>query len=664
MRKYLFLLSSVAIAVPVAAQDAPLTAEERYEQECQLYDCNAEPRRELAGIEPVRVVDLPRRLITVTATGTPIEVEDTGQAVTIIDRAEIEAVQGADIARILRRAPGVTLSRNGGTGSFTGVRIRGAQAEQTLVLVDGVRAGDPAAPSGGFDFGTLLPGTIAEIDLLRGSNSTIWGSEAIGGVMAITTRAETGLTGSAEYGSRDSFTGTLAGGLEGGAGFIGLAGGYMTTNGFSAAEAGTEADGFEQFALSARGTAFLSNTIEAFASARYAEGDLDIDGFPAPAFTLNDTAEFQETRQYSASVGVSRDTGPLYVQARYSFADTERSNFNPAFGTAPGFTSDGHSDRVDLRGEWRPIGPVLLAFGGEADWTSLETNFTARQTTRIAGAYAQAGIEFRGISGHLGMRHDDHARFGGATSFGADISYELADDLRLRASVGEGFKAPTLFQLFSDFGNETLRPEKSTGFDLGLAWKDRSQPFHAGITAFRRDSEDLIDFVSCFGVTGGICVGRPFGTYDNVERARSQGVEVEAGAALGTARVRLAYAYVDSEDRTAGSATQGNALARRPKHAATLSGDWPLADTGSATPTLGFDIRYVSDSFDDAFNTVPLDDYLLLDLRAELALNDLGGEKPLVLFGRIENVTGQDYQTAAGYAQPGTGVFGGVRFGF
>lgn len=647
MHKYLFLLSCAAIAAPVSAQEAGEA--EQIGSTGTYTTWSAEPAN-------------PQ--ITVTATGTPIEVEDTGQAVTIISREEIEAVQGADIVRVLRRAPGVTISRNGGPGSVTSVRIRGAQAEQTLVVIDGARVADPAAPSGGFDFGTLLPGTIAEIDLLRGSNSTIWGSEAIGGVMAITTRAETGLSGSAEYGARDSFTGTLAGGVEGEAGFIGLAGGYTATDGFSATEAGTEADGFEQFALSARGTANLSTTIQAFASARYAESDLDFDGFPAPTFTLNDTPEFQETRQYSASVGLSQDTGPLYVQARYSFADTERSNFNPDFGTDPGFTSDGHSDRLDLRGEYRPIGPLLVAFGGEAEWTSLETNFTARQETSIIGAYAQAGIEFGALSGHLGVRHDDHERFGGATSFGADISYEVATDIRLRASVGEGFKAPTLFQLFSDFGNETLRPEKSTGIDFGIAWKDRSQPFHAGITVFRRDSEDLIDFVSCFETNVGICADRPFGTYDNVERARSQGIEVEAGAAVGPGRLRIAYAFIDSEDRTEGSVTQGNRLARRPRHAATLSGDLPLFPAQNFAPKLGFDLRYVSDSFDDAFNTVPLDHYLLLDLRAEVVLQDLGGNRPLVLFGRVENVTGEDYQTAAGYAQAGSGVFGGIRFGF
>nr|WP_326521313.1 TonB-dependent receptor [Parerythrobacter aestuarii] len=600
--------------------------------------------------------------ITITVTGTPIETEDTGQPVTIIPRDEIERVQGEDIARILQRAPGVTISRNGGVGSFTGVRVRGGEAEQLLVLVDGVRVGDPASPAGGFDFGNILPGTIAQIDLLRGSNSTVWGSDAVAGVLAVKTRSDSGINGSAEYGARDTLSANLSGSIESDDAFLSVAGGYYTSDGFSAAASGTESDGFEQFAVTARGRWFLSGTTELFASGRYAEGMLEIDGFPFPSFTLSDTLEYQETTQYSGAVGLLHDNGPLYLQATYSFADTERANFDPNFDTAPGFTSDGHSDRFEVKGEYRVIGPLLLNFGADAEWTSLETNFTPRQDTSIYGGYLQAGIEFGGLSGHVGLRHDEHDRYGGATSFGADVSYAIAGDLRLKASVGEGFKAPTLFQLYSDFGNELLVPEKSTSFDLGLAYKDRGAPFYAGVTFFRRDSEDLIQFVSCFGMVGGICTNRPFGTYDNVAQARAQGVEVEGGATLGDAlQVRATYSYVDSEDRTT-----GNRLARRPRHAVNLSVDWDSA-AGSGEllrPRFGADVRMVSDSFDDAFNSVRLDSYVVVDLRAEMPVADLGSDQPLVLFARVENLFDAQYQTAAGYAQAGRGVFGGVRFGF
>nr|WP_240049026.1 TonB-dependent receptor [Parerythrobacter lutipelagi] len=604
--------------------------------------------------------------ITVTATGTRIEVEDTGQTVTVLGAQEIAQVQGADLTRVLQRTPGVTFARNGGVGSFTGVRVRGAEAEQLLTIIDGVRLSDPAAPGGGFDYGNLLTGNLEKVELLRGSNSTVWGSDAIGGVLVATTKASSELSASAEYGARETVNLSASGGLSSDDGFIGLSGSYFTMDGFSAAANGTEADGFEQWAVNGQGRLYLSYALELFAQARYAEGQLEIDGFPFPAFTLADTEEYQDTRQLSAVAGATYDSGPLFLRASYSFADTARDNFNPAFGIAPGFTSDGRSDRLDVKGEWRPIGPLLINFGAEHEWLEYQTLFDAGNDTRIFGAYTQLGIEFGGLSAHVGGRIDDHARFGSATSFGADVSYEVADNVRLKASVGEGFKAPTLFQLFSDFGNETLQPEQSTSFDIGVHYRSRGLLDNAGATLFRRDSDNLIDFVSCFGVAGGICSGRPFGTYDNVGRTRAQGFELEAGKKLGDAlQLRAAYAYIDTENRTSGSANEGNALARRPKHALTLSGDVEFDPGSEFTPTLGAELRFVSDAFDNAANTVPIDDYVVIDIRATkpLLMLDQDTQRTLDIFARVENVTDAQYQTAAGYASPGRGVFVGIRTG-
>jgi vitamin B12 transporter len=632
--------------------------------EQQLVSEQAEPIPVFTTGDTIFTSQKDEGLITVTATGTRIEVEDTGQSVTVFGLGEIAEVQGADLTRVLQRVPGVTIARNGGAGSFTGVRVRGAEAEQLLTIIDGVRLSDPAAPGGGFDFGNLLTGDLEKVELLRGSNSTVWGSDAIGGVLVASTRASSTLSASAEYGARDTVSLAASGGLSGDNGFVGLSGSYFTTDGFSAAANGIEADGFEQWALNGQGRLYLSYAFELFAQARYAEGQLELDGFPAPVFAFADTEEYQDTRQLSAAAGATYDNGPLFIRASYSFADTARDNFDPAFG--PSFTSDGRSDRIDVKGEWRPIGPLLVNFGAEHEWLEYRTMFDAGSDTRIFGAYTQLGIEFGGLSAHVGARFDDHARFGSATSFGADVSYEVAADLRLKASVGEGFKAPTLFQLFSDFGNETLRPEKSTSFDIGLTYSSRAWLDYAGITLFRRDSENLIDFVSCFGVTGGICTDRPFGTYDNVGRTRAQGVELEAGKTLGDAlQLRAAYAFIETENRTAGSVNRGKVLARRPEHALTLSADVEFDPGSEFTPTLGAEMRFVSEAFDDAGNSVPLDDYVVIDIRATkpLLMIDEDTQRTLDIFARVENVTDAGYQTAAGYASPGRGVFVGIRTG-
>ena len=181
---------------------------------------------------------------------------------------------------------------------------------------------------------------------------------------------------------------------------------------------------------------------------------------------------------------------------------------------------------------------------------------------------------------------------------------------------------------------------------------DRNGPLHFALTAFRRDSRDLIDFVSCFGVAGGICTNRPFGTYDNVKRARAEGIELELGAKLSEHfTAQAAYSYTRSRNRATGLD-----LARRPRHAVTVSADWETPLGGLA---LGGDVRLVGDSFDDAGHFVPLDGYALATVRASLPLGS-----HLELFGRVENLTDANYQTAAGYGTYGCSAYVGARARF
>lgn len=622
MRKFLIIgMSFVALAAPAAAQSQ-----------------EDEPGR--TGEDA----------ITVTATGTRGTVVASGQAITVIGQQEIEAVQGADLARIMERVPGVTLSRNGGMGAFTGLRLRGSETEQVLVMLDGVRMADPAAPSGGFDLGTLLSLDLAKLEVLRGSNCTIWGSDAIGGVVVASTRAASGLRGSAEYGARDTASAMLSGGLsDPHKGFLGLSGTWFSTDGISAAAAGSEADGFEQWAINGHARYYFNDSFEAFARARYAQGDLEIDGFPAPAFSLADTLETQATRQFTGSAGVVLDTGVLFASAAYSFADTERDNLDET--GVKTFTSQGRSDRLDLRGEWRFFGPMLLHFGAHGEWTSYATLFDAGEDTRSLGAYAQLGIEYGALAGHVGARVDDHADFGTAVSFGADASYEIARGWRLRASLGEGFKAPTLFQLHSDYGNLSLRPEQSTSFDLGLAYGQRAGgQVYGALSLFLRNTDNQIAFVSCFGETAGICANRPFGTYDNITRTRARGVEAELWAHLAQSLMLGAvYTFTDTENRDTGLP-----LARRPRHAATVTGEWrPVTAV-----ELGADLRIVSASYDDALASVRLDGYATLALRGSWQVSE-----QVQLFGRVENLWDEQYQTAAGYGTPGIGAHIGARVG-
>ena len=633
--KYLILLISFAFAAPVLAQD------------------QADAPDDTCCVQ----ASVPRALgITVVAIGTPLAISETGQSVSVIDERELRSIQGPDLTRALERLPGVTLSRNGGPGGFTGLRVRGADAEQLLVVIDGVRTADVAAPGGGFDLGNLLAGNVARMDLLRGSNSVVWGSQAIGGVLAVTTVALDGVSASAEYGANETIYATAAAGLKRDTYSASLAANFYDGDGISAAEVGTEPDGFRQYQLTGKGRVQLGQ-IALVANTRYAEGRLDIDGFPAPLFAFADTPEYQDTREASGRAGAEFTSERIDLAGGFSLSDTRRELFDPTFGPGSNYTTKGRSERAELTGVVRLPADLRLDFGANREWTRFSTTFDLPKRAKQTSGHALLGWHTDAASLSGGARYDHHNRFGGEWTLGANGSVNLSGEWRARASYGEGFKTPTLFQLLSGFGNATLSPERSRSFDAGIERGDRNGVTHFAVTVFRRDSRDLIDFVSCASL--GVCATRPFGTYDNVRRARAEGFEVEGDIrpAVGV-QLRAAYSFVKATNRDT-----GNDLARRPRHALSLSGDWALAPGRVFATVLGADVRLVSDSFDDPGNFTRIDGYALLTLRFSrpLLLLDMGSQRTLDLFGRVENVGDAEYETVAGYGTPARSAHVGVR---
>lgn len=594
--------------------------------------------------------DLPDGRITVLANGQWDRLDQTGQTISILSDADLRAVQGPDLTRALERLPAVSFTRNGPLGSFTGLSVRGSPSEHVLVLVDGVRVNDASSPAGGFDFGGLVAGTIGRVELLRGSNSLIWGSDALGGVLHLSTRAANGIEASGEYGGDEQFSGNFALGHASHDLEASIAANYVTAEGFSSAASGTEADGFEQLTLSARGNARLGSDIHVFANGFYASGETEIDGFPAPDYTLGDTAERQDVAQVSASAGLVYEGESARITASFGHSEIERDLVDEAFGDTPYYSTAGRSSRADIRSRLNVTDSVQVLAGGEWQWSRFTDGFSLAKAD-IASAHGLLSVtpsDTIEISG--GARYDHHSQFGGEWSLGGNARIALTEQLSLRSSFGEGFKAPSLFQLYSDFGNQALSPERSRSYDAGLDFSGGQ--VSGSLTAFRRDSRGLIDFVSCFGVISDICTDRPFGTYDNVGRARSQGVEIEGHVTLAEGvRAGAAYAYIESENRDTGLD-----LARRPNHALTLSGDWQIGRGGLS---LGADVRVVSASFDNAAGSVRLDGYEVLTLRANYPVSDR-----FSLYGRVENVWDESYQTAAGYGTQGRAAFIGARAGF
>jgi len=611
-----------------------------------------------AAAPPVAAVD---ETILVSAR-VPVAVGQFGGSVSVLSARELERLQAPLLFDVLRLQPGVTISANGGPGGFAAVRLRGAEGEQTTLIIDGVKVADTASPGGGADFANLMTAGIGRVEILRGPQSLAWGSQAIGGVIAIETRTpgETPAADArAEAGSRGGFLARADASGRVGPVALSVGGNWQRTDGISAAaesRGNSERDGYESWGGTLRADIELAPGLVADLRGRLQRSEVGIDGFPPPIFAFGDTDERQRTRELSGVAGLGYRGERVTARLGWQASDIDRTSFVP--GAAPGFESEGRLERLDLRGDWRAAPWLTLAGGLEREVSRIRTEdgflpvpFTARAT--LEGGWAQALLSpLAGVNLQGGVRHDEHSRFGGVTTLAASGSWQPVEPLRLRASWAKGFKAPTLFQLFSDFGNAALKPERATGWDVGA---DLVLPMGLSASAswFGRVTRDQIDFVSCFGVTDLICTGRPFGTYDNVARTRAKGLELALGLnPLDGLTVQVNYSWIDARNRTDGSANEGNFLARRPEHNLALVVDY-LARSGWS---IGATLAHVSESFDNAANTRAISGHVTADIRGSFAITDR-----IALYGRVTNLFDATYETVSFYGQPGRQAFAGLR---
>lgn len=586
--------------------------------------------------------------IIVTATGVAQPAREVGQAVTVIDRAEIERRQTVVVSDLLATTPGVTVSRNGGAGTLTTVRIRGAEGEQTLTIIDGVRVNDPASPGGGFDFGNLLAGSIDRIEVLRGPNSVPWGSQAIGGVINIVTRQPTEgvqARGNVEYGEHDSLFANA--GVSGGKGAVtgALTGGYLRTDGISAAASGTEADGYHQYGATGKIGVEFAPGIGLDLRGYFAKSHVEADSFSfTPPYLPVDGPQDADTREIYGYAGLHANLAADRFRNRVAFtiADVNRDNFDPNFPSI----SRGRSERYEYQGDFRLARQLRLVAGAEHEDARFVAGTDAatgdRHSSGTTSFYGEAiATPVRQLTITGGVRHDDNRDYDGHTSFGANAALALGRGTTLRASFAEGFKAPTLYQRFASFyGTPDLRPETARSYDAGVAQSLAGGRASASVTYFRRDTRNQIDFDNATF------------TYRNLDRTRARGVEFDLALhPVDALTFTGEYSYIDSENRTPG-VDFGNDLARRPHQTVSVSGDYRFPFGLS----IGATVLHVGDSFDDAGNFTRLDGYVVTGVRADMAIGH-----GVSLYGRIDNITDERYQTAAGYGTYGRAAYGGIR---
>lgn len=576
--------------------------------------------------------------VVVTATRLPAIVADTPGA-RVIDEAAIRQRGAVFAADILADVPGLSVVRSGAFGGVAQVRIRGATPGKTLTLVDGVPVNDPAEVNGAFDFSGFELGDIERIEVLSGPQSSLWGSDAIGGVIAFTTREIDGLRAEAEAGSFDTVRGRLAAGVANDTYAFGAWISRFDTEGISAAdEAGgnTEADGFENTTIGARGRYAVTPDAQIDGSIRWSQSDADIDGFPAPSFALADTLDTTASEQWSGFARLRASALGLSHQFSVSASDIARD-------TVSEFPSSFEADRQVYR--WQAdgeTGDLAYAFGAEREDTegSLSDGTSADLgTTSIFGLARYDATDRLSVTGAL--RWDDTDDFGAETTGRLSAALDLDGGFILSGAVGTGFKAPSISQAVCDFCFSAnpfpvLTPETADSVELALGWGSANGRFDGRATLYRLNVEDQITYV--FNPVTFDSV------YVNIDETRTDGIELEGRADLGSGfDLTLAYAWTDARDES-----DGSRLLRVPEHGGSATLGWSGKRLSGALT-----IRAEGDQ-DDAGGV--REGFVTANLNAAYQLTEA-----VALTARIENLADERYQQVLGYGEPGRSGYVGIR---
>ena len=610
--------------------------------------------------------------LVVTANRSPERADRVGAQITVLTADDLKAQQSPVLSDILSRVPGVSFSRNGGVGGSTQLYIRGAEPGQSVILIDGVRLNDPTTPDTGFNFGNLLVGDIGRVEVLRGPQSVLWGSQAMGGVVNLITadpQAPFEANLSAEGGSHGSALGLASVGGKSERVAWRASAGYLTTHGVSAFDehrGGQERDGYRNVGASAKAKVALTDQLSLDLRTFYTRGRNEFDGFPPPTFSFGDTDEHGVTEHLAAYGGANLDLldGRLHNRVAVSATHVSRKNFDPS--QAPldvTFSSYGHNERYEYQGTFDVSESWTAVFGAEREDSHMRSSSSFSpapvvRSARIDSVYLQVrGDIVPDVTVSGGIRRDEHDDFGGHTVGQASLAWRPGGgDTVLRASWGQAFKAPSLYQLGSEYGNPALRPETANGWDAGVEQRFLDGRAVVSVAYFERRTKNLIDFVSCFGGPAPLCAFYPSGGYyDNIGKAKAKGIELSAQADLTDAlSVQASYTWVDARNRAPG-VNFDNLLPRRPIR----EGDVEVAYRWPVKLTTAVAVHYVGHRYDDAANLRRLKGYVLWDIRAAYPLTE-----QVEVYGRVENLFDERYETIRNYGQLGRVAYAGVRARF
>ncbi len=601
--------------------------------------------------------------VAISPTLRPTPLSQTGSSVTVITGQDLEAKQSRTVPDALSDVPGLNAVQTGGPGGATSVFVRGTASNHTKVLLDGIDIGDPTSPAGAFDFGHLLTAGIDRIEVLRGPQSGLYGSDAIGGVIDIRTKPGSGpeqFTGSVEGGSFSTFnqTATLSGSSApfsysfSAAHFH--AGGVPVTplNLLAPGQARID-NSYDNQTYAARLGLEIARNFDVGLTTHYVESTLRFTGneFNLSTFTFQpETTQSESNTQQWFTRAFAHQVlfGGAFDQTfGVGYTDYRRRDTDPLYGTS---FNTGDRLKFDWTGIVKLVPGQVVTLGAERQTDEIVNSPISAQIANSAG-FVQLQSSFgERLFNTASVRYDSSDRFGDITTYRIAPAFLIPETgTKLKASYGTGFKAPSLNELYVSypafffFANPGLKPEESTGYDAGFEQAVLGGRVQFGATYFHNDITNLITYAA---------IAPTYTTYVNIAQAQIDGVEsFLAFKPFSDLTLRADYTYTMAMD-----AQLSEELLRRPKHKVSLTAKWQATEALSLSAT----VIHAGDFVDtDRYGLIPrlnAPGYTVVNIASSY---DLG--HGLTAFARIDNLFNESYQDPTGFLRPGFGAFAGMK---
>ena len=608
--------------------------------------------------------------ILVTASRSPIDQLSLGSATSVITREQIENRQARYVTDMLRTIPGFSVSHSGTTGSQTQVRVRGAEANHVLVLIDGIRANDPASGDE-FRWELLSTSNVERIEIVRGPQSSLWGSDAVAAVVHVITRSGSEnpeLSAYTEGGSHSTLNAGFSGATGGARWSLGYALESLNTDGTNVSRSGSEDDDSDMTTASVSGRFSASENMTIKFGARAVDAysqfdpvDFLVTGLPQDGDVATDS------RQTYLNIGGSLASPGARLAHHLNIRYFDSSNVNLSDGLKASSTA---SDRVtysyqaDIK-----IADNLLSLAAEHEDTNFEQrgeiNFgdpNQDQNSSVDSLIADfQGRSLEKLTWLLSARYDHYSDFEDALTGRLSLAYEMTESTRLRTTIGTAQKAPTFIERFGFFpgqfiGNPDLKPEKSTSIDVGIDQLLFDDALSLQLTFFAQDLRDEINGFVFDPLTF-------LFTANNIAGDSSRsGLELASTIRL-TERLELAasYTYTDTSEKD-DQGIESREL-RRPKHSGNVSGNYRLLDNRANIVLVADYGGTRTDIFFPPFpapsEIVTLDSHWLVDLTVGFDVTE-----SVNLFARATNLLDENYEQVYGYQTRGRSGYVGIRVNF